>query len=97
MQMSEKRFPVIADQKNGILKTGFITSVLDKTGKAIITTDQQADIEKKYNQARDRQQKHGAGLDDGIGRVDLRGHVHPRRVKHSRKMRPFIFIHVDVS
>lgn len=53
MQMSEKRFPVIADQKNGILKTGFITSVLDKTGKAIITTDQQADIEKKYNQARE--------------------------------------------
>ncbi|HRH65584.1 MAG TPA: type VI secretion system protein TssR [Bacteroidia bacterium] len=53
MQLSEKRFPVIADQKNGILKTGFITSVLDKNGKAIITTDQQADIEKKYNQARE--------------------------------------------
>ena len=53
MQLSEKRFPVIADQKNGILKTGFITDVLDKNGKAIITTDQQADIEKKYNQARD--------------------------------------------
>lgn len=53
MQLSEKRFPVIADKKNGIMKTGFITSVLDKNGKAIITTDQQADIEKKYNQARE--------------------------------------------
>ncbi|MPM79037.1 hypothetical protein SDC9_126053 [bioreactor metagenome] len=52
--------------------------------------------QRKYNQARDRQQKHGAGLDDGVSRVDLRRHVHTCRVQFPRYMRPFILVHADM-
>jgi hypothetical protein len=52
-----KRFPILDETTDGIVRTGVVSDIFNKNGEAIIKTEEYIQVEKEYNRLRDKFRK----------------------------------------